>query len=228
LDSAKINIIALAKELQNLSGPSTESVPDPQVSNDQQEENEQASLQSRFEAAKNRVEPRFNEARQAFPEKNEALIKLWNFADGQAIDGNLKSAIAAMEKLDGAVAKLLLEAATQASNRESTLAPSKLETALGQWTEARAQVIDGLKQLEGEILAMNDPDGDDAIILVRAIQTNLTVKPDTPNAVVELQRYIETDQIITDAEGPNGFGITITIRDVLAPVLETLRAAMTA
>ena len=37
--------------------------------------------------------------------------------------------------------------------------------------------------------------------------------------VAELQKYLQTDSIITDAESPNGFGIKISLRK---PLLEAL------
>jgi hypothetical protein len=89
-------------------------------------------------------------------------------------------------------------------------------------------VIDNLKLLEGHIRAMHDPDGDAAIILVKAIQANLSPRPATAQAVAQLERYISTDQIITEAEGPNGFGIKIVIRSVLLPALASIRAALPA
>lgn len=103
-----------------------------------------------------------------------------------------------------------------------------LDTALEQWTNARGKVINDLKALEKAIRDMKDPEGDEAIILVKAIQANLTSRPETAKAVQELERYISTDEIITEAEEPNGFGLKIAIRGPLLPALAALRSALPA
>lgn len=74
---------------------------------------------------------------------------------------------------------------------------------------------------------MDDPDGDEAIILVKAIQANLTETPATLRQVEELERYITTDDIVTDAEAPNGFGVKVELRTPLLAALTELRTAMT-
>jgi hypothetical protein len=43
--------------------------------------------------------------------------------------------------------------------------------------------------------------------------------PATPQQMAELEQYLKTDSVITDAEAPNGFGIKIDIR---APLLDAL------
>jgi hypothetical protein len=101
-----------------------------------------------------------------------------------------------------------------------------LDAALEQWTAARGKVINDLKALEKAIREMKDPDGDEAIILVKAIQANLTARPENAKAVQELERYISTDEIITEAEEPNGFGLKIAIRGPLLPALAALRSAL--
>ncbi|HZR16131.1 MAG TPA: hypothetical protein VFE51_02285 [Verrucomicrobiae bacterium] len=103
-----------------------------------------------------------------------------------------------------------------------------LDAALEQWTTARGKVINDLKALEKAIRDMKDPEGDEAIILVKAIQANLTSRPETAKAVKELERYIATDEIITEAEEPNGFGLKIAIRGPLLPALAALRSALPA
>jgi len=100
--------------------------------------------------------------------------------------------------------------------------------ALAAWQAERATVVAALKQLETAIRGMRDPEGDAAIILVKAIQANLTVAPSTPQAVSELDRYLRTDDILDEAEGPNGFGIAIRIREPLLKALAGLRASFAA
>jgi hypothetical protein len=90
---------------------------------------------------------------------------------------------------------------------------------LDKWTSARASVITTLKDLEDSIRSMDDPQGDDAIILVRAIAANLTAEPTTRQQIDELKRYLQSDPIIDDAESPNGFGIHVQIREPLMSAL---------
>ncbi len=103
-----------------------------------------------------------------------------------------------------------------------------IAAALAQWTSSRAEVLGQLKQLEGALRAMNDPLSDPAIILVKAIASNLTATPDSKQKVAELRSYIETDSIIDDAELENGFGFTVSIRAPLTPVLDALDRALAA
>lgn len=106
--------------------------------------------------------------------------------------------------------------------------PGALDQALGAWTQARIAVLGQLLALEKAIRGMKDPEGDAAIILVKAIQANLTARPDTRQAVAELERYISTDDIIDEAQGPNGFGLTVEIRTPLLAALSKVRAALPA
>jgi hypothetical protein len=64
-------------------------------------------------------------------------------------------------------------------------------------------------------------DAPEAVILLRAIAANLTEEPSTPQQLAELRRYLETDDVIEEAEEPNGFGIEVSLR---APLLEALSA----
>jgi len=103
-----------------------------------------------------------------------------------------------------------------------------LPAALAQWRDRRADVVGTLRSLEAAIRAMKHPRGDGAIILVRAISANLTAVPESPRQVAELRRYLETDDIIDDAELENGFGIPVRIRAPLLPALAALERAMAA
>ena len=97
-----------------------------------------------------------------------------------------------------------------------------LPDALARWSRERAEVLGQLKDLELAIRVMDDPLSDSAIMLVRAISSNLTEVPDSKNRVAELRRYLTTDSIIDDAEMENGFGIDVRIRAPLLAALEAL------
>lgn len=91
------------------------------------------------------------------------------------------------------------------------------------WRTVRVAALGSLKALESAFRGMKEPETDRAIILLRAIQANLTEAPRTPAQVGELETYITTDRIITEAEAPNGFGIKIDLRRPLLAALAGLR-----
>ena len=69
-------------------------------------------------------------------------------------------------------------------------------------------------------------DSTKAIILIKAICANLSEEPATPQQIAELQRYLEDDDIIEEAESPNGYGIQISLRDPLLDALDELEDAI--
>ena len=97
-----------------------------------------------------------------------------------------------------------------------------LEQALAGWQAARATALASLKQLEGAFRGMEHPARDQAIILLKAVQANLTAAPTSAAQVKELARYLTTDDVITEAEIPNGFGITVSLREPLMQALAGL------
>ena len=96
---------------------------------------------------------------------------------------------------------------------------------LSGWRAARATAIASLTALEAAVRGMDVPERGEAIILLRAIRANLTAEPATPQQVAELRRYIATDDIIAEAEDPNGFGIEVNLRAPLLAALDGLGAA---
>ena len=100
--------------------------------------------------------------------------------------------------------------------------PSR-QSGLAGWQAARATALTTLRALEAAIRRMDVPERDGAVILLRAIQANLTEAPTTRQQVAELQRYIETDDIVAEAEDPNGFGIKVELRRPLLAALAGLR-----
>ena len=115
---------------------------------------------------------------------------------------------------------------TDGPPREEAISTSRRPAdALADWQAARATAMTSLRALEAAVRGMDVPERDRAVILLRAIQANLTEAPTTPRQVAELQRYIETDDIIAEAEDPNGFGITVALRQPLLAALAALRDA---
>jgi hypothetical protein len=91
---------------------------------------------------------------------------------------------------------------------------------------ARAAALATLKQLEKAYRGFDHPDADEGIILLRAIQANLTPEPATKQQVDELENYIAGDDILVEAEEPNGFGIAVKLREPLLAALASVRASM--
>ena len=106
--------------------------------------------------------------------------------------------------------------------------PADKQRAAEQWGTARGVVLATLKELETSIRSMNDPLGDAAIILVKAISANLTEAPNTPRQIDALKSYLQSDSIIDDAESPNGFGIEVRIRAPLMVALDAIERSMAA
>jgi hypothetical protein len=100
--------------------------------------------------------------------------------------------------------------------------------ALAQWQSARLAAIAQLKALQGKISSSKHPRATAAVILVRAIQANLSAKPVTLGQVQELERYLETDDIVTEAERPNGFGVKVELRKPLLAALALLKKELAA
>ena len=91
------------------------------------------------------------------------------------------------------------------------------------WQAARITALASLKALEGSFRAMKQPQTDPAIILLRAIQANLTAEPSKPTQVRELIAYLGTDRIIQEAEIANGFGFKVELRRPLLTALAALK-----
>src|ERR1035441_2097331 len=101
---------------------------------------------------------------------------------GQMSDAGNRSA------KDAWVSRVLgVDVAADGKATTATAPPSRTRAA-EQWGTARETVLETLKDLEMSIRSMNDPLGNDAIILVKAIAANLTAAPQTPQQIGELKR----------------------------------------
>jgi len=91
------------------------------------------------------------------------------------------------------------------------------------WRQERAAANTRLRSLATAIGGSGDPEARDAIILLQAIIKNLTAEPTSAAQVAELKRWLETDDILEDAEAPNPFGIEVAVRAPLLAALAGLR-----
>ena len=108
-------------------------------------------------------------------------------------------------------------------SREAAASRDNAGDAMAGWATARAAALGSLKALENAYRGMKHPLSDSAIILLRAIQANLTAEPATPAQVRELEAYLTGDRIIAEAETPNGFGFKVALRDPLLAALGGLK-----
>jgi hypothetical protein len=205
----------------------------------------EALLAAHSQGAEGRGGPAAVEAGVAFKARLTALLPRVKAAQGTgskaALDAKLMASQAGVlaGKKDFAQANALLdaledllsqpEAASAAPAAPSAPASTDAHaSALAQWQTARAAVVAQLGKLCNAIKATRDPQADPAIILVRAIQANLSTEPDSLRSVAELERYLRTDDIIDEAESPNGFGIRVAIREPLLGALDALKQQLRA
>lgn len=109
-----------------------------------------------------------------------------------------------------------------AAARPTTGSSPGLDQALAGWQAARGTAIGALKALEGAFRTIEHPARDKAIILLKAVQANLTAAPTTPQQIKELAAWLNTDDVITEAEMPNGFGLKVELRRPLLLALAAL------
>jgi len=91
---------------------------------------------------------------------------------------------------------------------------------LAAWQAAREKVVVQLRALSQAIVEAKDPDARRGVILLQSIIKNLTAKPESKQQVQELRRYLQTDEVIEDAESPNPFGLTIDLKQPLLSALD--------
>jgi hypothetical protein len=101
-----------------------------------------------------------------------------------------------------------------------------LNRALKAWEAELASVIQQIRALGSAIKAAEDPEADEAISLLESIVENLRRRPDSANAVRELEDYLIAEDLIDEAERPNGFGVTVAIRAPLSNALEAVKRAL--
>jgi hypothetical protein len=98
--------------------------------------------------------------------------------------------------------------------------------ALSEYQRARALVIARLEKLGRAVNASPHPLAAKAYFEIRSVQSNLTAKPDTSQAAAELERYLETDDVVADVDGPNPFGIDVALQETLMDPVYALVAAL--
>jgi hypothetical protein len=122
---------------------------------------------------------------------------------------------ALMARGDAAGARTLAERARLLSRE------SERRQALADWRAAQEVAVHTLVTLEMLMRGSTVPQRDTVIVLIQGIRARLTGQPDTPEAVASLIRYIKLDPLVGSVEGPNVFGLTVSLRN---PLLDALAA----
>jgi hypothetical protein len=107
--------------------------------------------------------------------------------------------------------------------RPRTRAAKPALTGIALWRAEREKAVAALTALEAAFRGTDHPERDQGIILLRAVRANLTETPATPQQIDELQRYLDTDDVVEAAELPNTFGVHVELREPLLKALAGLR-----
>ncbi|MEJ0047351.1 MAG: hypothetical protein WDN04_15500 [Rhodospirillales bacterium] len=101
-----------------------------------------------------------------------------------------------------------------------------LNTALEHWQQARADAIAQLARLADVIAARKYPESDEARALLDSVAKNLPERPATQQSIDDVQGFLLSDDILDDAEAPNGFGFAVDVRSPLMLALGDLKDAL--
>jgi hypothetical protein len=152
-------------------------------------------------------------------------------AKSLAAMGQFADACARLEAAHDLLSDALEQAEGPAVNPDAEAEPAEGEApagsapaALAAWQAARDQVVADIRKAAAAIAATRDPYARGAIIELQAVIKNLTPKPDTPQAVAELQRYLQTDPVVADVEGLPAAVATLRVRQPLLSALAALKA----
>ena len=94
---------------------------------------------------------------------------------------------------------------------------------LKEWQIARAKAVADLRKVATAIAKTKDPEALSLVQILEAVVKNLPLNPDNPQAVGELAKYLETEEVILAAEqAPPEYGGPLTIRDPLVHAVKKL------
>jgi hypothetical protein len=132
------------------------------------------------------------------------------FAEGKAEAGDFAKALQGIERLE-----TLLQAQTTTRGPEGA--------ALKSWQTACAEVKNQLRKLQAKLLEGKFANSANAVLRVESIVKSLAKPPSTQQEVIELEKWIGADDIISRVQERNPWGIQVRIRDRLLPVLAALK-----
>ncbi len=98
--------------------------------------------------------------------------------------------------------------------------------ALQRYAKARGQVLGQLDLLAKAVQASKHAKMDEALIEIRGVRANLSANPDTLRAAREVERYLESDDVVADLDGPNPYGIDVGLQKTLLRAVYVLTASI--
>jgi hypothetical protein len=119
-------------------------------------------------------------------------------------------------------------ASTPANGAAEPPGQQNMAEGLAVWQQARGAAVVSLNALADAVATLDIPEAREAMILLRSVRANLTEAPTTSHQIDELRRYLETDDVIVEAEHPNGFGISVSLRSPLLAALDSLASHLPA
>ncbi|RZL11200.1 MAG: hypothetical protein EOP40_03585 [Rubrivivax sp.] len=98
--------------------------------------------------------------------------------------------------------------------------------ALQRYAKARGQVLGQLDLLAKAVQASRHEKMDEALIEIRGVRANLSANPDTLRTAREVERYLESDDVVADLDGPNPYGIDVGLQKTLLRAVYVLTASI--
>jgi hypothetical protein len=97
-------------------------------------------------------------------------------------------------------------------------------TGMAAWHAARLEAVNQLRHVEAAVVHTKRAEVPQVVTVLESIVKNLTLNPDTPQSIAELERYLRDDDVITAAEQvPAALG-HLHLREPLLKALEQLKA----
>lgn len=213
------------------------------------------SLDEQFESLKLRIEPKYLQAQQIKPDKRDVLQKAWNYARDQAMDGKVPSAVAALEKLEASIDKLLADTTSQPQVAPTEETPARSNVALQKsllaWEAACKQMSSRLQAFEQAIMELFKDDarlnsvkqnihkldavlGDYAVELRDRLdeaynapdQFKPVICEDALQVLGRYRNYLETDPFVKAVDG-NPL-VPVEVENILGKALATVAANLIA
>jgi hypothetical protein len=194
----------------NLASGDQEQEPEEEQENDAGGQEANAD-EARWNARREAIESDYLAALEKQPPNASQLRAVLGFADGKAEAGDFAKALLGLDSLEK-----LLQATPQTADA----------AVLHDWQVACADVKSLLRKVQAELVKAKDVNSTEATLRLESIIKNLASDPSTQQDVAELDRWIREDDVITRVQKRNPWGIEVTVRQTLLPVLDTLKAKL--
>jgi hypothetical protein len=177
-----------------------------------QESDAGADAAASWKARRAAIQQPYLDALKNQPGKAGDLRAALTYADEKAEAGDFAQAMKSLDRVENLM---------QAS-------PSSKSGAAAEWEAKCNAVKESLRSLQREILKAKEGNSEKAVIRLEAVVKNLASQPATQQDVDELARWIGADDVISQVDEPNPWGIAINVRGTLMPVLTAMKAELPA